>query len=414
MFRIILLCLFAVFTYAYDEDYDDVYEPQCDLDYDDENDCDKFLSFASTNWHDKDYIGCIEQYKTALYCGCVSSDEYYIYKYLGRSFMEVGKLDSAYWSFDQGLKYNGDDENLLEYAAWNAGKMNDIQNQMYYIEQLLEINPDNIRALERMSDTYKKNEMYEEQLIMLGLWLNIEPDNKKALSEKKTVYAKLGKDENDINRERWNADKSNIQYGLDYAQGLIDKDESELAIKVCKELLAFDSNNPRLLKVISDAYVNTYEEKKALEYLEKLANIDSKNTNTLLEVSEVCTNAGEFKKGYAWSNKAIAVNKSLGKCYFQRAELLVALVETNMGDEIDFCDRLVYDLAWEDYNSSYDNGYLNAKVYRDQLDDFISTKGDWFLNAENNPSISPSSKDCLTLKGTNCYSWLERKVNSKR
>jgi hypothetical protein len=414
MLRIVLLFLLIGFNYSYEDDYDDIYEPQCDLDYDDENDCDKFLSFASTNWHDKDYLGCIEQYKTALYCGCISNEEYYIFKYLGRSFMEIGKLDSAYWSFDQGLKYNGDDENLLEYAAWNAGKMNDIQNQMYYIEQLLEINPDNIKALKRMSDTYKKNEMYEEQLIMLGLWLDIEPNNKKAIAEKKAVYGKLGKDENDINRERWNTDKSNLQYGLDYAQGLIDKDENEVAIDVCKELLAFDANSPRLLKVISDAYVNTYEEKKALQYLEKLGNIDSKNVNTLLEISEVCMNAGEFNKGYDWSNKAISLNKSLGKCFFQRAELLVALVETNMGDDIDFCDRLVYDLAWEDYDASYNNGYLNAKVFRDQLDDFISTKGDWFLNAENNSSISPSNQDCLKLKGSECYSWLERKINSKR
>ena len=99
---------------------------------------------------------------------------------------------------------------------------------------------------------------------------------------------------------------------------------------------------------------------------------------------------------------------------FQRAEVLVALVETNIGEDIDFCDRLVYDLAWNDYNLSYSNGYLNAKVYRDQLDDFVTTKGDWFLNAENARQISPSSQDCIKLKKSDCYKWLERKVESKR
>ena len=57
MFRVALVFLLIGFNYSYEDDYDDIYEPQCDLDYDDENDCDKFLSFASTNWHDKDYIG---------------------------------------------------------------------------------------------------------------------------------------------------------------------------------------------------------------------------------------------------------------------------------------------------------------------------------------------------------------------
>ena len=97
----------------------------------------------------------------------------YIFKYLGRSFMEVGKLDSANWSFSQGLKYNSDDENLLEYAAWNAGKMNNIQDQTYFIERLLEINPDNVRALERMNDTYRKNKMFEDQIQYLNMILDI-------------------------------------------------------------------------------------------------------------------------------------------------------------------------------------------------------------------------------------------------
>ena len=63
---LILMSFFSI-SLTQDYDYDDIYEPQCDLDFDGEDDCDKFLSFASTNWHDKDYLGCIEQYKTAIY-----------------------------------------------------------------------------------------------------------------------------------------------------------------------------------------------------------------------------------------------------------------------------------------------------------------------------------------------------------
>ena len=274
----------------------------------------------------------------------------------------------------------------------------------YYTERI---------AIERMNDTYKKNEMYDEQLAILDLWLNIDPENKKAIADKKIAYNKLGKDANDVNRERWNSDKTNLQYGLDYAEGLIEKDLNELAIEVCDELLVYDSENLRLLKVISAAYINSYQDNKALQYLEKLGGID-KNINTFLDIADVCISIGQFKKGYNWVNKGISQGKSLGKCFFKRGDLLVALVETNMSDDVDFCDRLVYDLAWEDYNSCYDNGYLNAKVYRDQLDDFITTKGDWFLNADKYDKISPTNKDCTTLKGTDCYVWIDRTVNSKR
>ena len=137
--------------------------------------------------------------------------------------------------------------------------------------------------------------------------------------------------------------------------------------------MVYDSSDKRLLKTIANAYLNIFEDKKALEYLEKLAQIDISNLDLMLEISEVSVNAEDFKKAYQWINKAISKGKSLGKMFFQRGEVLIALVETYQSDEIDFCDRLIYDLAWEDYNSSYNNGYLNARIYMNQLEDYVST-----------------------------------------
>mgnify|MGYP001249051031 FL=1 len=69
-----------------EEEYEEVFEPLCDINFDGEEDCDKFFSFAATNWRSKDYRGCIDQYKTALYCDCVEGNQDNLYKYLGRSF----------------------------------------------------------------------------------------------------------------------------------------------------------------------------------------------------------------------------------------------------------------------------------------------------------------------------------------
>lgn len=411
LFLTISLCDSIV--YNEEEDYEEVFEPLCDIDFDGEVDCNKFLSFASTNWHQNDYRGCVDQYKTALYCNCLDGNEVTIYKYLGRAFIEIGKLDSAHWSLEKGLRYSPDDESLLEIAAWNAGKLKKFEDQMYYLDRLLEINPENTKALERMSDTYKNNEMYEEQINILNIWLKVDGNNKKALADKKIAYSKLGIDASSIDKERWEKDKSNIQYGLNYAESLIQKDENEKAIEICNDLLVYDSSDKRLLKTVANAYLNIYEDKKALEYLEKLAQVDVSNLDLMLEISEVAVNAEDFKKAYQWVNKGIAKGKSLGKMFFQRAEVLVALVETHQSDDIDFCDRLIYDLAWEDYNSSYNNGYLNARIYMNQLEDFVSTKGDWFLNADGKVEISPSSDECKKLKKSDCYLWVNRTINTK-
>ena len=140
----------SMLSYVDEDDDEDFFQPLCDIDFDGEEDCDMFLSFASTNWHQNDYRGCIDQYKTALYCNCEGDKELEIYKYLGRAFLEIGILDSAHWAFEKGLRINPDDESLLEVAAWNAGKLKKLKDQMFYLDRLLEINPKNTKALERM------------------------------------------------------------------------------------------------------------------------------------------------------------------------------------------------------------------------------------------------------------------------
>ena len=61
----------------------------------------------------------------------------------------------------------------------------------------------------------------------------------------------------------------------------------------------------------------------------------------------------------------------LGQGYMQRATVLSAAAEYNIGDEINFCDRLVYDLAFADYSTAYEKGNLKAAIYKNQLEDFF-------------------------------------------
>ena len=95
IFKFYLLFILLSFIYAenstnflaYDDEYDEeVFEPLCDINFDGDDDCDKFFSFAATNWRNKDFRGCVDQYKTALYCDCVDGNQDNIYKFLGKSF----------------------------------------------------------------------------------------------------------------------------------------------------------------------------------------------------------------------------------------------------------------------------------------------------------------------------------------
>ena len=125
-------------------------------------------------------------------------------------------------------------------------------------------------------------------------------------------------------------------------------------------------------------------------------------------------NLDKYKQAYLTANKAIVLGEKIGKSYFQRASVLERLVDFYGSDELDFCDRLIYDLSSEDYGMAYKNGVLNAKVYKNNLKELVTSVGDWFLIGEKFTKMSPDNNECLNIKGSDCYSFIKnREVNKK-
>ena len=133
-----------------------------------------FLSFATTNYQNRDFNSAVENYSEVIKKGCGERNASQIYQWMGRAYIELGKSDSASYIFKQGLKYLPNDIVLLEVAAWNEGKLNNIQNQIYYYEEIIELEETNTNVLNELSDIYRDNERFEDQLTILNLWLEIE------------------------------------------------------------------------------------------------------------------------------------------------------------------------------------------------------------------------------------------------
>ena len=384
--------------------------------------CKETNQFLENYWVNGDYATVIEMAYNLILCDCISSDTdgestYLLY---GQAYYNMGKPDSSTWAFKKGLKKNPDSENLLDWAAQSAskevrnGNIKKLDEQLYFLERLLEINPQNISALERMNDAYKRSEMYEEQIVVIDQWLKIDPSNKKAISNKKIAFEKLGKDASEVDKERWNREPDNLEYGILYLKSLMISENYELASEIAEEVLLYNDTNKRLLKLVSDIYIKNLDDKKAAEYLEKLMIQDDIDTDYLIKLSNVYLNIDKYNKAYSVANRAIALGKNIGKAYFQRAIVLERLVDYYGSDELDFCDRLIYDLASEDYGMAYKKGILNAKVYKNNLKELVTSIGDWFMIGEKITKMSPDNNKCLNIKGSDCYSFIiNREVDKK-
>ena len=85
------------------------------------------MSAADVNRTNGLYQDCVDAYNIALNEGCGDKYAQQIYQWMGRSYLQLGKIDSASWSVKKGLRILPDDLQLLNVAAFVAKKQNNFE-----------------------------------------------------------------------------------------------------------------------------------------------------------------------------------------------------------------------------------------------------------------------------------------------
>ena len=148
------------------------------------------------------------------------------------------------------------------------------------------------------------------------------------------------------------------------------------------------------------------------------------NYKYAIELSKVLVDEEKYSSAYTWVEKAVASSTGKndnkigkGESYFQRAEVLYSLAQScqDPSGELNFWDKIVYDIAIEDYILAYDNGQYNAATRKKFLEEhYITSPSDWFLNASYVKDVCPSCRnDKIVPPLKECYSFIERTVATK-
>ncbi len=374
-----------------------------------ENECNKYISFAYTNFQNRDFEGVIRNYSQAISNGCGESHASDIYQWMGRAYIEAGKLDSAAYIINKGVQYLQEDTPLLILGGWTASKLDNTDDEIYYYEKILSYDPENVEVMQKLSVVYGNNNMYKEQMVILKMWQKIEPDNSDVLGELKNTLSKLGLDVLSIDKDRWEKEPDNIQYGLEYVNGLLDSDRYSEAIDVLNELLYHDNNNVQVLKILSETYLNTNKPDDAERSYKKLYKLDKSDIATPVALMGIFINKNDFATALEWAEKAVSNHAGNGVSYFNRAEVYFSCADycqrQREKSELKFKDKLVYEMAYEDYKEAVARGYLPATTRRDFLkENYITDKADWFMRPADEFEASPDG---------DCYGWITRTIKRK-
>ncbi|NQU67966.1 MAG: hypothetical protein HQ510_08500 [Candidatus Marinimicrobia bacterium] len=365
--------------------------------------CDLYLSFAITNYQNRDFNGSVRNFNEVIDLGCSQRNAKDIYPWMSRSFIELSNMDSAYWAIRQGIKYEDNNIEMLELAAWIAGKLGLTQDQIYYIDKILALDPENTAILEKMYDLYAEENNHHDMLNIVQIWLKVDPENRKALSYKRSIYIALGKNPIEIDKERCERDLSNVQNCLAYAREL-DKSlaYSELT-SVLNNILSYDSGNTEVLNMLGITYLQLDRENDAIATYTKIY-MHTKDFKTAIELSKIFLDNTNYKKALEWAENAIKVSDGNGESYYYRGEVYLDAGRSCSSGGLTFADKLVYQMAYEDFSTALDKKYFLAQDRKKSLNDFIPTASDWFMRPDGEKEARPDGA---------CYSWINRTIKRK-
>ncbi len=371
-----------------------------------DRDCAIALSNGWEYYKNREFDSAIRNYHRLANLGCGEEYAGDFYLYFGRAYLELSNVDSAIWAFRQGLRYLPENTELLKNIAYTMGKRGDVDQQINYLYQIIDNDISNTEVLADMADLLRKEGRWDDLISVLQQWKNAEPENADVQSDLIAAFESAGRDPLDFMRERWAVNPENPQWGVDYAQKLFDESNYSEAIRVLDSVIQRHATNVQAYRLLANAAIDNDEVDRAIAAFEGLYQLNRTDATAPMELSKAYTRQSNFPKALEWAETALRVSGQGGIAYYNRGEVYYNAADEcafdREGGVSVFADKLVFNMAYEDYMAAFNKGYRQARQKAEFLErNLIPSKGDWFLQEPNIRTFSANG---------DCYTWITRTI----
>lgn len=373
--------------------------------------CDLYLSFAYSYYQNQNWKSAIENYKKMSSYGCDEEYAQDVFSFWGRAYQQLASennvyLDSALYIYMTGAKYLPNDIFLKQNIAYIYRLQGKADLEIREYEKMIEINPGDIKLYQSLVKLCINAQRWEDVIFATNEILKIDPNDEQALNDRILAYQKTGKDITSIQREQWEKNPTNVRYGLEYASALRQQKDYDAALNVYQKVALLDSKNLEVWSNIADIYFsNKSNYSEALKaYDQILKNISPKDLNVLQQAAKCCQMLNDYPTALGYAEKAIAAVPTSPQAFKIRAEVYFAAADNfTAGRQMNFEDKLVYKLAYDDYKKAAELGDASVSSRIDHLKEYlIPTREEWFFNR-----YDASGKARTSYRSLNpVYNWI--------
>ncbi len=363
--------------------------------------CEFKLSNGYEYYKQRNWQKAIENYEEVRELGCGQAMAENLYLYLGNAYREVDSKDSAIAVYNQGAKYLPDNIYLHQNLAYMYKVTRQKQQELKEREAIVHLDSSNVEYLMDLGNLYFDMNKYKDAVGVFKRILKIEPDNSVAQTSLITAIKQSGGDPIEVLRDRWQNNPDNSSYGVEYGEELFKRGNFQDAKSVFEKVTEIDPKNLRAWTELGKCYENLDQPAKAIQAYQGILKVNPGRKDVIADISKLYLKMNNYKQAMEWANKCINTGAKNGMGYATRGAVYENLASNCSGGKPDFNDKLVYQMAYEDYTKAVDLGYGNVSARITYLENFIPTKGDWFFHSDVGNDVKPDKE---------CYNWIDRTV----
>ena len=269
--------------------------------------------------------------------------------------------------------------------------------------------PEDISIMNDLSKLYKENSRYDDQIFILEKILKIDPNNEITQSELAMAFESSGRDPLDVYRKRYEDNPSNLSYGLDYADRLVQADRPGDAIPVLKEVIRQDSFSKLGYRRLAEASVAVDDLKGAASAYVELFSIDPRDGRVAISISDVYLEDNDYGKALRWADKSTSLTED-GSGYSQKGKVYFYGWDNFRQNPFTTDDRIVAKLAFDYFVKADEagyNGFSKREWMAENARDILYGKAQWFMaedKVKRSRSISTRTSD---------YDWVTESLKAE-
>jgi len=361
----------------------------------------KAWSTAYEHYKNKNYVSSINPFWQVIKLDTIDrfKDKFSL---LSDAYIKLNNPDSAQIVLEAGVKEYPGNAHLHRTLAYFLDGRGLVEEAIQEYEQATEIDATKVTDWKALGNLYIKSDRLEDATTAFEKVVELDPkdqDSQRALSR---LYKSSGDADAAIQRmeEVKKLDPNNTENLFNLGKEYFNNGDYDNAVVNLEQLLKLKPGDATAMEFLGNALQNRSDFRRAINVYNEIMKLQPQNKKILCDIATCYNELGQYQTARNNARQALAIDSKYGLAHIVIGEIYEAQVEkcyTARGKKLpEFDDKLVYDLAYQDYvKAAQDLQFKDlAERKMSYIKDFRPTKEDLFFHKGQTRPKDP------------CYDWI--------